>query len=92
MAQILVRGISDTAKDRLKRHAARNKRSVEAEVRALIEALPEPATSTSHTDAVNRVLADIAAHPVDDESWAQFEAGMKEAREVLSTGWGRRRK
>jgi antitoxin FitA len=37
MAQILIRNIDDEAVERLKRRAARNERSLEAEVRLILE-------------------------------------------------------
>ncbi|HLT00788.1 MAG TPA: hypothetical protein VK001_01365 [Geminicoccaceae bacterium] len=45
MASIVVRRLSDTTKERLRRRAARHRRSLEAEVRAILERAarePEP--------------------------------------------------
>ena len=50
MGQLLVRNVSEDGVAALKRRAMENGRSVEAEHRALIEALIRPATSTPAHD------------------------------------------
>ncbi len=54
MGQILVRQLNDTTIEAVKKRAAANKRSMEAEVRAIIEAAisPTPASGASVTPQV----------------------------------------
>jgi hypothetical protein len=52
VASILVRNLPDDAKERLRRRAMRHKRSLEAEVRAILErASREPISPTGQLDS-----------------------------------------
>ena len=52
MANIVVRRLSDDTKERLRQRASRHKRSLEAEVRAILErAAQEPATAAPESEA-----------------------------------------
>ena len=52
MATLTIRNLSDRAHDALRRRAANNRRSMEAEARLLIETLDVPESTPSHQDAV----------------------------------------
>jgi antitoxin FitA len=48
MASIVVRRLSDTTKDRLRQRAVRHKRSLEAEVRAILERAAQEAVGADN--------------------------------------------
>ena len=78
MAQLLVRNLPNEVKDRLKRRARAHNRSVEAEVRAILVALPElPNDAGEEGDFVDRLMRKLAKHKVSDETWEEFERNLK---------------
>jgi plasmid stability protein len=61
MAQLIVRNLPDAAKERLKRRAKSNGRSLEAEVREILTLAPEvtPAPANVGTAFVDEVIAKL---------------------------------
>jgi plasmid stability protein len=57
MSQILIRNLSSETVDRLKEQAKRNKRSLEAEVRQILEAAAIPFSRTSEYRAFQEEIA-----------------------------------
>lgn len=55
MKTITIRNLSEDAHDRLRQRAARNRRSMEAEARALIEGLDAPAEPVLDLDRLRRL-------------------------------------
>lgn len=65
MATLTIRNIDDTVKDRLRIRAAQHRRSLEAELRAIVtEAVAEPAEELDLADAIRRRFAPFGG--VDD--------------------------
>jgi antitoxin FitA len=84
MAQILVRNVSEDVKVRLKRRAEARGVSLEAEVREILDKAakePSPPAELTGEGAGTRFARHLATLPaVDDETWAEFEANLKEVR------------
>ena len=83
MGQILVRGITDEAKERLRDRAKLNGRSLEAEVRAIIEAAAakaEPALAASGLGLGAELLERQRHSGLTNEDWIEFDRGLQEAR------------
>lgn len=57
MATLTVRKLKDTAAKRLKDRAKRNKRSMEAEARAILEDAVKPGTSVDFWEMADRIAA-----------------------------------
>ena len=81
MAQLVVRNLPDEVKERLKRRARAHNRSVEAEVRAILVALPElPNDALQQDNFVDRLMRALAQHKVSDETWEEFDRNLKSLR------------
>ena len=83
MAQILVRDLPDDVKEKLRRNAAANGRSLEAEVRDVLAREPQhkPDSRTmTGAEMVEQLVAASKANPIPDDVWAEFEANLKRAR------------
>jgi antitoxin FitA len=83
MSQILVRNIPEDVKARLQRRAAERGVSLEAEVRELLRAAADEISSApekNNEDIVSALLRFQAEHPVDDETWVEFEKNLREVR------------
>ncbi len=79
MAQILVRNLPDDVKARLQRRADRNARSLEAEVRDILAAVPEPAGKVER--GIGSALAKkFAAQKVPKEAWDEFDRNLGDLR------------
>ena len=77
MGQILVRGIADEAKQRLRERAKLNGRSLEAEVRAIIvEAATEALPTQPKVDWVDALLARQATIDLTTHDWEQFDRSL----------------
>lgn len=81
MATLTIRNLSDRAHDALRRRAARNRRSMEAEARLLIEKLDAPEATASL--AAIRALQQhaIAAAGGQDKARGVTDAFLAERRE-----------
>jgi len=55
MAALSIRSLSQAAHDALRQRAAQNRRSIEAEARAMIEALAKPPTQTVDMDRLRKL-------------------------------------
>jgi antitoxin FitA len=88
MAQLLVRNIPATVKERLKRRAERHGRSLEAEVREILDsaALAEPAdTLGNQNNWVAELSATMARLGVTNEDVDALNENMEIARKNRST-------
>jgi plasmid stability protein len=66
MATLTIRGLDDETKARLRVRAARQGRSMEAEVRAILEeALPSPQVSGGLGSRINARFADVGGAELD---------------------------
>ena len=90
MAQLVVRNLPDDVKERLKRRAERHGRSLEAEVRDILEHVPDrPDESTATTTApgaawVNDFTEKMRAIGLSQEDWEEFDRSLQESRR----NWG----
>jgi antitoxin FitA len=83
MAQILVRNVSEDVKVRLKRRAEARGVSLEAEVREILDKAanePSPPAELTGEGAGTKFARELAKYPVDEETWKEFEANLKEVR------------
>lgn len=83
MAQILVRDLPEAVKNKLRRNAEANGRSLEAEVRDVLTHVPaltaDPDKMTSK-QLVDWLVAESQTNPVPDDVWAEFDANLKRVR------------
>ena len=85
MKTITIRNLSESAHDRLRQRAARNRRSMEAEARSLIESLDAPLEPALDLDRLRR-LQDraIAAFGGSGETQGEVERFLRSRAE----SWG----
>lgn len=90
MAQLVVRDLADDVKERLKRRAKYHGRSLEAEVRDILEHVPDrpaksPASATAPgADWVKDFTEKIRAIGLSQEDWDDFDRSLRESRR----NWG----
>lgn len=86
MADILVRRLDDETKSRLQRRAQRHGRSLEAEVRQILqEAVAyEKAAGTAEAQGAKGLgtllLEQMGKSPLSREEWLEFDRSLEEAR------------
>ena len=85
MAQLLVRNVSEKVKERLKRRASNNGRSLEAEVREILEdAAKSKPTTAEHAAATNEkgfgtlMQERFAGHGLTANERRRFNIGISE--------------
>lgn len=84
MAQLLVRNLSEAAKQRLKRRAKLHGRSLEAEVRELLEKVPDEKVPVEDTTGwASRLAEEIRQIGVTKEDVDELERIIAEGRK----GW-----
>lgn len=82
LAQLVVRNMREATKLRLKARATENGRTLEAEVRALLEAAvaPQAEVASGRRNFVDTLIKQQAENPIDDEAREQFQKNMAELR------------
>ena len=81
MAQLVVRDLAEDVKERLRRRAKQHGRSLEAEVRDVLEAAARSIDTQLPASGMGTELAaEMAKHPVDEETWLEFERLLAEDR------------
>lgn len=82
MAQLLVRNLPEEVKERLKRRAEANGRSLEAEVRDILAQTPPlPTRTKAKKEGAGTALAkQLKKIKVSDETWKSFEENLKAVR------------
>ena len=83
MAQLVVRGLAEGVKERLKQLAKSRGRSLEAEVRDILTDVSEALEASSAQPKEN--IADVlireqAKHPISDDVWEEFNRNLKDVR------------
>jgi antitoxin FitA len=84
VAQLVVRNLSDEVKEPLKRRAKRHGRSLEAEVRAVPEEVPEPPAiepqSPTGQGWASQLADKMRELGLTDEEWQEFDQSLREER------------
>lgn len=84
MADILIRRLDDETKARLKRRARRHGRSLEAEVRNILQeavaAERAPKESETKKGLGTLLMEKFGKSPLSAEDWEEFERNLKESR------------
>ena len=85
MGQILVRGITDDAKERLRARAQRHGRTLEAEVRLILEAAAiSPPTAEVKLGFGTALQARMNEIGITQEDWEEFDKSLREARKEFT--------
>lgn len=89
MAQLVVRNLPDSVKERLKLRARRHGRSLEAEVRSVLEAAASAPLETFGPppgEGLGSWLArEMSKYKVSRKDWEEFERSLRESRRSWST-------
>lgn len=80
MAQLLVRNVSDDVKERLKRRACSNGRSLEAEARAILVEASETIRPATKDGLGTRLARKLANQKLTKADWKAFDDNMKALR------------
>ncbi|MCL4766897.1 MAG: plasmid stability protein y4jJ [Hyphomicrobiaceae bacterium] len=86
MADILVRRLDDETKSRLRRRARRHGRSLEAEVREILETAvayeqpSEPSEPPRGKGLGTLLMKEMRKSPLSPEDWIEFDRSLEEAR------------
>lgn len=84
MADILIRRLDDETKARLKRRARRHGRSLEAEVRSILQEAVSTEWAPNETETKKGLgtllMEELGKSPLSTEDWADFERNLREAR------------
>jgi plasmid stability protein len=83
MAQLLVRNLPDEVKERLQRRAKSNGRSLEAEVRDVLEKAansPHVPVSKKTVGWATALARTMSQNEVPDEAWDEFDRALREQR------------
>ena len=73
MAQVLIRELDDTVVDALKRRAANNRRSLQAELKAILEEQVYLADKAESRALAERIRQQIASRPQSDSGRLQAD-------------------
>ena len=68
MGQVLVRGLDDTVIERLKQRAERHHRSLEAELREVLEQVSRQVDVATSRDLANRIRRKLEGRPHSDSA------------------------
>lgn len=86
MAQLIVRNLPDPVKERLKQRAKRHGRSLEAEVRSVLEAAAAAPEEVDTGVGLGTQLArEMGKFPLSREEWEDFDRSLQESRRSWST-------
>jgi plasmid stability protein len=80
MAQLLVRNVSDTVKERLRRRASSNGRSLESEVREILTEASVSSKTVVKGRLGTRLARKQAPQKLTKADWDAFEKNLKELR------------
>ena len=80
MAQLLVRNVYEDVKQRLRRRASNNGRSLEAEVREILNQASAPAKAPAKGGLGTRLARKQASQKLTKADWDAFDKNIKELR------------